>query len=287
MTTETTDDARRAMSEIAEAIAPTWERRRAEIEEICAPVRAWMVRELAPRPGDTVLELAAGPGDTGFEAAAHVGERGRLITSDLASGMLAAARRRGAELGVRNVEYRLIDAERIELEAGSVDGVLCRFAYMLMPNPPAALAGTCRVLRPGGRLAHAVWGAPERNPFFATIAGALVRRGQIPPPEPPPAPGVFSMASAERTTALLEQAGFGAVRCEEVAVRFTVRDAEGYLDLVADTAGPIGLAVRALSPGDHAMVRDEMAVACEPFAGDDGLEIPGVALCAAAARTAN
>ena len=46
---------------------PTWERRRAEVEEHCAPVRGWMLRELAPRDGDTVLELAAGVGDTGFD----------------------------------------------------------------------------------------------------------------------------------------------------------------------------------------------------------------------------
>ena len=162
-----------------------------------------MVRELSARAGDTVLELAAGVGDTGFDAAAIAGERGRLISSDFSPAMLAAARRRGAERGLDNVEYRVIDAERIELEADSVDGVLCRFGYMLMADPAAALAETRRVLRPGGRVALAVWGAMERNPFFTIVAISLVRHGHLPPPEPP-GPPVFSMASAERTTALLE-----------------------------------------------------------------------------------
>ena len=53
-----------------------------------------------------------------------------------------------------------MDAEQIELSADSVDGVLCRFGYMLLTDPAAALAQTRRVLRPGGRLALAVWGAP-------------------------------------------------------------------------------------------------------------------------------
>ena len=88
-----------------------------------------------------------------------------------------------------NVDYRVIDAERIELDDDSVDGVLCRFGYMLMADPAAALAETRRVLRPGGRLALAVWGALERNPFFAIIGISLVQRGHLPPPEPPPAPG--------------------------------------------------------------------------------------------------
>lgn len=69
-----------------------------------APVREWMITQLGLRPGDTVLELAAGAGDTGFEAAAIVGERGRLISTDVSHEMVAVARRRGAELGLRNVD---------------------------------------------------------------------------------------------------------------------------------------------------------------------------------------
>ena len=155
--------------------------------------------------------------------------------------MLEAARRRGAELGVANVDYRVIDAERIELDDDSVDGVLCRFGYMLMADPAAAFAETRRVLRPGGRLALAVWGALERNPFFAIIGISLVQRGHIPPPEPPPAPGPFSMASAERLEGLLRGAGFAEVRTEEVRGRFVIPDVDEYLSVIADTAGPIAL----------------------------------------------
>src|SRR5688572_27716204 len=177
MATDTLDAFRGASYEIAEAIAPTWERRRADIEAVATPVREWMLRELRPAPGDTVLELAAGVAETGFQAAAMVGATGRLITSDFSPAMLDAARRRGNELAVANVDYRLIDAERIEMTEDSVDGVLCRFGYMLMADPGAALAETRRVLRPGGRLTLAVWGAPERNPFFGIIARSLIQRG--------------------------------------------------------------------------------------------------------------
>ena len=88
MTTEAIEQQRREIYEIAEAIAPTWERRRADIEAVATPVREWMLRELSPRAGDTVLELAAGVGDTGFDAAAVVGERGRLISTDFSPAMV-------------------------------------------------------------------------------------------------------------------------------------------------------------------------------------------------------
>jgi SAM-dependent methyltransferase len=283
MDTQTLDGQRRAFYDIAEALAPTWERRRADVEQTSTPVREWLLRELRPRAGDTILELAAGIGETGFEAAEALGATGRLISSDWSPAMLEAARRRGAELGVENVDYRVIDAERIELEDDSIDGVLCRFGYMLMADPAAALAETRRVLRPGGRVALAVWGAVERNPVFAIIGMTLVQRGHIPAPEPPPAPGPFTMASPEHTEELLRAAGFAEVRTEEVPVRFGVfADADEYLSMIADTAGPIALALRAVAGADRLRVKADIEDALTPFAVEGGYELPGVALCAVA-----
>jgi ubiquinone/menaquinone biosynthesis C-methylase UbiE len=273
------DQQRQEIYEIAEAIAPTWERRRAEVEAVMTPVREWMLRELSPRAGDTVLELAAGVGDTGFDTAAVVGAHGRVICSDFSPAMLDAARRRGAERGLENVDYRVIDAEQIQLETDSVDGVLCRLGYMLMADPARALAETRRVLRTGGRLALAVWGSMEQNPFFTVIAVALTQHGHLPPPEPP-GPPVFSMASAARTTALLERAGFAEVRTEQVAVRFEVPDTDGYLSLVADTAGPLGLALQALSESDREAVKADVEDSIARFRSGRGYEFPGIALCA-------
>jgi ubiquinone/menaquinone biosynthesis C-methylase UbiE len=272
------EDHRRAMFEIAEAIAPGWERWRARIEESVAPVRRWMIEQLAPRPADTVLELAAGAGDTGFEVAAIVGERGRLISTDFAPAMVDVARRRGAELGVGNIDYRVMDAERIELDTDSVDGVLCRFGYMLMADPGAALAETRRVLSPGGRLVLAVWGAPERNPWAAVGLGLLVERGHLPPPDPA-APGPFTLASEEHTRALIEGAGFTELRTEEVPVRFAFRDIDDYKDYATDTGGPAALVLRGLPEDELETLKTKVSGAFAPFAAEDGgYALPGVAL---------
>jgi ubiquinone/menaquinone biosynthesis C-methylase UbiE len=92
-----------------------------------------------------VLELAAGAGDTGFAAAS---DAGRLLCTDFSPAMLDVARRRAGELGITNVEFRVLDAEHLDLDTASVDGVLCRLGYMLVADPAAALAETRRVLRP-------------------------------------------------------------------------------------------------------------------------------------------
>jgi ubiquinone/menaquinone biosynthesis C-methylase UbiE len=131
------------------AVASGWYAQREDIWKASRPITEWMFRKLDPKPGDTVLELAAGLADTGLMAARLVGESGCAIVTDFTPEMVAAARWRAQELGVQNAEFRVLDAERMNLETDSVDGVLCRWAYMLMIDPPAAFAETRRVLRAG------------------------------------------------------------------------------------------------------------------------------------------
>ncbi|MGH3133265.1 MAG: class I SAM-dependent methyltransferase [Gaiellaceae bacterium] len=275
------EEYRQASQEIWRMMAPGWRRWRAHLEEAVAPVREWMLRELAPRPGDTVLELAAGTGDLGFAAAEIVGERGRLISTDFSPEMLEVARLRGTELGLGNVDYRVVDAERIELEAGSVDGVLCQSGYMLMADPAGALAETRRVLRGDGRLALSVWGAPERNAWASIGARILVERGHMPPPVPG-APGIFSMASEEHTRTLLAGAGFTDVRTDEVAVQFRFRDVDDYVRWAIDMAGPIAIVIAGLPEAELEPIKAELEAGFAPFAFEGGYELPGVALAAVA-----
>jgi ubiquinone/menaquinone biosynthesis C-methylase UbiE len=281
MSTQALEEHRRSIREIADAVAPGWERRRAFVETCTTPVREWMLRELAPQPGQTLLELACGAGDTGFDAAALTGDGGRLITSDISPVMLDVARRRGAERGVTGVDYRLLDLERIELGDDTVDGVLCRYAYMLVADPVAAFAETRRVLRPGGRVVLAVWGAPEANPFFTALGMALVRAGHMPPPDPS-APGPFTLGDPERVRGLLGGAGFSDVRVEEATVRFAFRDLHEYVAIQADTSGPMALVLQGLPDDERAQVAESIGAALAPFRTGAGYEVPGVAVVAVA-----
>ena len=90
------------------------------------------------------------------------------------------------------------------------------------------------------------------------------------------------MASAERTTVLLNGAGFVDVRTEEVPVRFRLRDVDDYIGLVADTAGPLGLALRGLTGAERVDVKAEVEESFGRFAAGDGYTLPGVTLCALA-----
>ena len=246
----------RSIYEMAEAIAPGWERWRARIEDIVSPVRVWMLAELAPRPGDTVLELAAGAGDTGFETVAVVGERGRLISTDFSPAMLDVARRRGAELGLRNVDCRLMDAERIELDADAVDGVLCRFGYMLMPDPAAALAEMRRVVRPDGVVAAYVWDYTEGMQLMRRFWDAAAELD----------PGVrdldeglrFPLCRPEPLGELFTEAGLADVAVEEIVVPTVFADFADYWTPFLGGTGPAPAYAAHLPEPDRAALRESL-----------------------------
>jgi SAM-dependent methyltransferase len=263
-----------------QAVADGWERWQGRTEEFLGPVRDWLVRAIGPGPGDTVLELSAGPGETGFRIAETLGPRGHLVSTDFAPRMVDVARRRAAALGLRNVEHRVMDAQRLDLETGSVDGVVCRFGYMLVDDPAAALAETRRVLRPGGRLALAVWGPVERNPWASVRVRFLVSRGHMPPPAPGE-PGAFAMADAIATRTILEDAGFADVRTEEVPVRLAFADLADYERYTVEVTGA-GVIIRGLPEREREALRAEIATAFARYAEAGGYAIPGLALCAEA-----
>jgi ubiquinone/menaquinone biosynthesis C-methylase UbiE len=257
-------------------MAAGWDRQRRWTWEASHAVGEWMVEALDPQLGQTILELAAGPGETGFLAAARLGDEGRLISTDFAPNMVEAARAEAQRLGLENVEARVLDAERMDLPDDSVDGVLCRWGYMLMADPEAALRETRRVLRDGGRLALSVWGTPEHNPW-ASVPGRVLREHTGAPPPDPTAPGIFAMADPERTRSLLDAAGFEVRRMEDVALTWRFESADDYWNFLTDLAGALAITIAALSADDQRGVRTRLEEAVEPYRADGGYEFPGVA----------
>jgi len=259
------------------AVARGWYAQREVLWKSSRPISEWMVRRLDPQQGDTVLELAAGLADTGLMAARLVGESGRVLVTDFTTGMVAAARRRTEELGVQNAEFRVLDAERMDLETESVDGVLCRWAYMLMIDRPAAFAETRRVLRPGGRLAFSVWAARDRNPALSLVGGVLESQGHVPPSDPE-APNAFAMADPGCIRELVVGAGFAEPEIEEVAFRWTFSDRDAYGRYVTETSASSSPILRSLPPEEQSKIREQVHEAARPYRSGEGYDFPAACL---------
>jgi SAM-dependent methyltransferase len=262
-------------------MAPGWDDRHAYFEERARPVAERMLELLAPSAGQTILELAAGTGVVGFAAAGLVGPRGRVVVSDFSEAMVAAAERHAEELGLENFECRLLDAERLDLADDAVDGVLCRWGYMLMSDPEAAFAETRRVLRQGGRLSCAVFGAPERNPWVALPTRVLRERGHMPPADDG-APGILALADHDRLLRLFARAGFSEPQIDEVGFTWRFADTDAYWEFLSGAAGAIALVLDRLDDDERNRVREQVAQRASSFAGSEGIELPAMSVVAAA-----
>ena len=263
------------MADLWEELAPGWERGRELLWESTRPVGQWLVDALDPQPGQTILDLAAGTGETGFLAAQRLGPQGKLISSDLSPSMVEAAERVAPGFGVANVEFRVLDAEAVDLPDASVDGVLSRFGYVLRGDPPAALREVRRVLRPGGRFAFAVWAERSRNRWMTVPAEVMVERGHL--QERSDAEVRLSErrnpASIRR---LLAEAGFGEATIEELRVAYRFASADELWFFVSELRGPVALALRQLDERERDAVRGEIEARTDR--DGDGYALGGVSI---------
>jgi ubiquinone/menaquinone biosynthesis C-methylase UbiE len=242
-------------------------------------VSEWLVERLAPAPGETILELAAGTGETGFLAAPLLQPGGTLITSDSSPAMLAAARRRAAALELGNVEFRQLDTTAIALPDGRLDGILSRFGYLLRGEPPRGLHEAARTLRPGGRIAFAVWAARERNPWMTVPVAVLRERGHL-RPESAEQRRLSARRTPEAIAALLEQAGFELCELEEMPVSYRFVDADELWFFISELRGPLSLVVEQLERAEREAVFAEVEARAERR--DAGYALGGVSINALA-----
>ena len=268
------DGYRQRSHELWQQMARRWERGRKVLWEATRPVSEWLADRLSPQPGQTILELAAGAGETGFLAAGRLGDQGRLISSDFAPEMIEAAKRVADELAITNAEFRVLDAERLELDDACVDGAICRFGYMLMADPAAALRETRRVIRGGGRLVFSVFGEPERNPWMTVARGVMAERGHLSPPDPAE-PGLFSLKDRDQIEALLTEAGFTHFEVDEMEIGFRFDDSASLWAYVSELQGPIALAIAKLDDQERQAVRAAIEDGYSAFRHESGYRLPG------------
>jgi SAM-dependent methyltransferase len=228
------------------------------------------VSALAPQPTDVVLDLAGGTGDM---AEALSGRVAKVIETDLSPGMVEAARRRR----LSNVEHRVLDMQAIDLADESVDAVVCRFGYMLVPERARAFRETRRVLKLGGRLAFATWGPAKRNPWATVFGPVLLERGLTEQPQPGE-PGQFALSEPGEIEALLREAGFDDMAVEEVAVESRFESWDDYRRTMLGLSTLMRETLAQLDDGTRAEVTKAAEARLERFRTPGGYAIPGLAL---------
>jgi len=185
-------------------------------ERFTDSVTPLLLDTIALAPDERVLDIGSGGGKTTIEAGRRVGRQGSAVGADLSGPLVDLACRRAGEADSTNVTFHVVDMQHDHVDGGPFDAALSQFGVMFFDEPVTAFANIAAHLRDGGRIAFACWRAPDRNPWMPAFA-----LGQFLSPPPPPAPGKAptgpcALADPERTTGILADAGFSAIRHTDV-----------------------------------------------------------------------
>lgn len=208
------------------------------LADLSAQAAAKVLEIAELRDGETVLDVGTGPGSPALEAIAHVSPNGKVVGIDFAPSMIAAARKRAAELGIGNAEFIEMEAEQLAFPDNTFDAAISRYAYPHFTNAGLALKETFRVLRHGGRLVAAMHGAATANPYFGGPIAALTRFHTDPAPITERGP--FALSEPGALDAAMTAAGFSDVAVHAHETTITVDDFDRYW--TAQKAG--GAAIR-------------------------------------------
>jgi len=225
------------------------------------PMGDEIIRLLDPSGSDVVLDVASGTGEPGLTIASRL-NGGVVVITDVADGMLNVARENAERRGLKNVRFTVTDVTELPFEDNSFDLISCRFGFMFFPDMLMAAKEMFRVLKPGGRLAAAVWNVPEKN-YWASAPLSSIKKYLNPEPVPKGAPGLFRCAESGYMAEIIHKAGLKNVTEREIDLKLNAGSIETYWSFMTEVVAPV---VAALSKADNAIrekIRKEVFHAME------------------------
>ncbi len=258
--------------------APYWEQHREVIRQMFAPVTQALVEDSLIGCGHSVLDIATGPGEPALTVAALIGPEGRVFGVDPVPEMVEAARRATGQLGFSNAHFEVAFADQLPFPDGSFDAVISRFGVMFFPSAVDAVREMLRVLKPGGKLALAVWHFAERNPFLSMVPRIIDQYVDSTPP-PTDAPDTYRFASPGKLRDVVAEAGVTAV--SERLLPFPIElpvSFDGFWTLRCEISEKLRGKVGMLSSEQLTEVKRESLEALQEYCTDRGMSFPAVVL---------
>jgi ubiquinone/menaquinone biosynthesis C-methylase UbiE len=258
--TSVPDDQKRRVVADFNAMAETYDTLR--FVQLCAHR---LVERAALLPGTQVLDVATGTGWAALAAAQHVGPTGRVLGVDLAPELLERARQKVTAAGLTHVEFRVGDAERLDLADQSFDVVLCASALFFVPDMLAALREWHRVLKPGGQVGFSGFGPTYLHPL-ADLWNARLRQYGVSVPTVSPNQ---RLADPETCRQLLHEAGFVQSEVQSEQLGYHFRTVEEYWEEMWSSRSR--MAVLQLAPVQREQFQAEHLAEVRGLATDQGL----------------
>jgi len=264
--------------------APYWEKHRAVIREMFAPVTQALIEAAHIRRGSAVLDIATGPGEPALAIAEFVGNEGKVLGIDPVPEMVEAARREASRRGLHNARFAVAQADALPADAHSFEAIVSRFGVMFFPAPVEAIQEMLRVLKPSGRIALAVWYFAERNPFHYLLS-RVVEHYVESPPAAPDAPDAFRYAAPGKLSTILSKAGVVAV--SEQVFQFSIRASvslEEFWTLRTEMSERLRNKLKTIPKDQIGEVKREVINSLREYSAHNGITMPAEVLIVTGAK---
>ena len=261
--------------------APFWEKHSEIIRQMFAPITQALVEDGQIGSRDTVLDIATGPGEPALSVAALVGPEGKVFGIDPIAEMVAAARRAAARRSLKNVQFDVAFADHLPFPADRFDAVISRFGVMFFPSPVNAACEMLRVLKPGRKLALAVWHWAERNPFHYSVSRVIDRYVD----SAPPAVDAFRFASPGKLGKVLNEAGV--TDLSERLLQFTIQapiSVEDFWTLRTEMSDSLREKIATLPKDQMTEVNRQALESLREYSTDHGMSFPAEVLIVSGAK---
>jgi ubiquinone/menaquinone biosynthesis C-methylase UbiE len=258
--------------------APFWDKHRDTIRAMYAPITRALIEATQIAPGQSVLDVATGPGEPALSIAQVVGPSGQVVGIDPATAMIAGAERAARANQLQNARFEVATADSLPLSEDSFDAVVSRFGVMFFPSPIDGVREMLRVLKPNRRIAFAVWGYPERNPYHYAVADILER--YVPEePVPPDSPDAFRFAAPGKLLNILNAAG--AIQTTERLLQFDIKaqlSAEDFWALRSEMSDKLRTSLAGVPEEQRMAIRRDVIQNLRAYSTAEGMCFPAQVL---------
>lgn len=232
------------------------------------PAQDRLVEIADVKPGEKVLETACGSGLITFPVAGAVEPAGEVVATDISDNMVEMAEKMANERQIRNVTFKSMDAENLDLDDSSFDIAICGLGLMYVPDPVRSLKEMHRVLRPGGRAVVLIWGE-RKNCGWADIFPVVDKRVAS-----DVCPMFFQQGTGRTIEYSYQEAGFQSIHTERFKLGLNFATPEDAV-IAAFSGGPVALAYNKFDDQTRRDAHEEYLESIASYQVDNGYEIPG------------
>ncbi len=183
-----------------------WDKYRALIAQMFAPLTSGLVEEARIGPGQNVLDIGGGSGEPSLTISSIVGPTGSVTYTDPVAGMVEIAQAEASRRGLTNIHFRQCSADDLPFPDGAFHAAVSRLSAMFFADPNTGVREALRAIVEHGKVSFAVWGPQEANPFFSSITDVIDRVVES-PAEDPDAPDAFRFAAPGKLAGIVVDAG--------------------------------------------------------------------------------